>query len=64
MLENKLGANEDQIAHLMQVVTNTNKNTKGETGNFMGSSFKIGNDNVFSYQSIQQSSARTRGGNQ
>ncbi len=48
----------------MQVVTNTNKNTKGETANFMGSSFKIGNDNVFSYQSIQQSSARTRGGNQ
>jgi len=64
VLESKLGANEDQIAHLMQVVTNTKQSNKGETNNFMGSSFKIGNDNVFSYQSIQQSSARTRGGPQ
>jgi len=51
-LEGKLGANEDQIAHLMQIVTSSKTNPKNETRDFMGSSFKIGNDNAFSYQSI------------
>jgi len=51
-LEGKLGANEDQIAHLMQIVTSSKNNPKNETRDFMGSSFKIGNDNAFSYQSI------------
>lgn len=55
VLETKLGANEDQIAYLMKIVTNSKQTGKNDVKDFMGSSFKIGNDNAFSYQSVQQS---------
>lgn len=46
----------------MQIVSSNKASGKNEAKDFMGSSFKIGNENAFSYQSIHSTHARKPSG--
>jgi len=53
----RLGVNEEQIAHLSHIVTTHKPIPGGESKEQFAGSFRIGSENVFSSNALQQSTS-------
>lgn len=57
VLEMRLGVNEEQIAHLSHIVTSNKPIAANESKEPFAGSFRVGSENVFSSNALQQSTS-------